>query len=103
MEHKIKVDKIAKSFFSQSLGLMFQRKKDLLMVFEKEQIVPLHNWFVFYPIDLVFLDKNKKVVEIKHNFKPFTFYTSKKKAKYLLELSKSKISPKLNDFVVIDK
>ena len=64
---------------------MFSRKKNLLFVFDKEQRVPLHNFFVFYPINLVFLDKDKKVIEIKKNFKPFTFYTSKNKAMYLLE------------------
>ena len=42
--------------------------------------------FVFCPIDVLFLDKNKKVVEIKENFMPFTFYTPKNKAKYVIEL-----------------
>ena len=64
---------------------MFSRKKNLLFEFEKEQKIPLHNFFVFYPINLVFLDKSKKVIEIKKNFKPFRVYTSKTKAKYLLE------------------
>lgn len=64
---------------------MFSKKKNLLFVFDKEQKIALHNFFVFYPINLVFLDKNKNVIEIKKNFKPFTFYTSKKKARYLLE------------------
>ena len=48
-------------------------------------------FFVFYPIDVLFLDKNKIVVEIKENFKPFTFYNPKKKSKYILELQKNTI------------
>jgi len=77
--------KVCKSNFSKTIGLMFSKKKNLLFEFNKEQKIPLHNFFVFYSINLVFLDKNKKVIEIKKNFKPFTFYTSKAKAKYLLE------------------
>ena len=77
--------KVCKTPLSKAIGLMFSRKKNLLFVLGKEQRVPLHNFFVFYPINLVFLDKNKKVIEIKKNFKPFTLYTSKKKASYLLE------------------
>jgi uncharacterized membrane protein (UPF0127 family) len=42
--------------------------------------------FVFFPIDVLFVDKNKKVVEIKESFMPFTFYNPEKKAKYVVEL-----------------
>jgi uncharacterized protein len=79
---------ICKSSLSKAVGLMFSKKSDkgLIFVFEKEQIVPLHMFFVFYPIDVLFLDKNRKVLEIKRNFKPFTCYTPKNKAKYLIEL-----------------
>ena len=65
---------------------MFSRRHNLVMVFPEERKVKLHNWFVFYPIDVLFLDKQKKIIEIKENFKPFTFYYSKKKASYVVEL-----------------
>jgi uncharacterized membrane protein (UPF0127 family) len=77
--------KLCKSALSKAVGLMFSRKRNLLFEFDKEQRIPLHNFFVFFPINLVFMDKNKRIIEIKKNFKPFTFYTSKEKAKYLLE------------------
>jgi len=84
--------KICRSIFSKTLGLMFSTKpKTLVFVFKKEKINPLHMLFVFYPIDVLFLDKNKKVAEIKNNFKPFTFYTPKKKSKYIIELPKDSI------------
>jgi len=66
---------------------MFSRKRNLLFVFDKEKRISLHNFFVFFPIDLVFLDKNRRIIEIKHNFKPFTFYKSKNNVKYVLELT----------------
>ena len=67
---------------------MFSSKKNLIFEFPKEEIIPLHMWFVFFSIDVLFLDSKKKVLEIKADFKPFTFYTPKNKAKYVLELEK---------------
>jgi len=84
--------KICRSIFSKSLGLMLSTKpKTLIFIFKKEKINPLHMLFVFYPIDVLFLDKNKIVVEIKENFQPFTFHTPSKKSKYILELPKDTI------------
>ena len=57
--------KLCKNSFSKALGLMFSRKsRTLLFVFSKEKMVSLHMFFVFYPIDVLFLDKNKKVVPL---------------------------------------
>ena len=74
--------------FSKFMGLMFsiKQKKSLIFQFKKEQKIYLHMLFVFYPIDVLFLDKNKIVVDRKENFKPFSFYISKKKALYAIEL-----------------
>lgn len=71
--------------------MLSTKPKTLVFIFKKEKINPLHMLFVFYPIDVLFLDKNKKVAEIKNNFKPFTFYTPKKKSKYIIELQKDSI------------
>lgn len=81
--------KICKSIFSKTFGLMFSlKRKSLIFIFREEKIIPLHMLFVFYPIDVLFLDKNKKVIEVKENFKSFSFYTPKKKARYITELPK---------------
>jgi len=71
------------------------------MIFNKERRISLHNFFVFYPIDILILDKNKKVIEIKNNFKPFTLWNAKNKGKYLIELGKeeSKNKVKVNDLL----
>jgi uncharacterized membrane protein (UPF0127 family) len=46
--------------------------------------------FVLFPIDVVYLDKNKRVVDIARNLRPFALnYTPKKPAKYLIELPAS--------------
>lgn len=88
-KNKVISDKelVCKNIFSQSLGLMFRRKQNLVMVFNNERKVSLHNFFVFYPIDIILLDKNNKIVEIKRKFKPFTFFNPQHKAKYIIELA----------------
>jgi uncharacterized membrane protein (UPF0127 family) len=81
--------KHCKTIFSKAKGLMFSPKikdKGLIFHFDKEQTVSLHMLFVFQTIDVLFLDKNKKVVEIKRKFKPFTFYMPKNKSVYVIEL-----------------
>ena len=84
--------KVCSSIFSKSIGLMFSKKrKSLIFVFEEETIVPLHMLMVFYPIDVLFLSKKKEVVEIKENFVPFSFYTPKSKALFIIELPKNTI------------
>ncbi|MBU1201613.1 MAG: DUF192 domain-containing protein [Nanoarchaeota archaeon] len=95
-----KEKKLCKSILSKTKGLMFSRRiKDegLVFFFDKSQRVSLHMLFVFFPIDIIFLDEKKRVVEVKESFKPFTFYTSKERIKYLIELpngtvKKTKIS-----------
>ena len=91
-QHKTISEKeiICKSPLSQARGLMFHlRKNNLVMVFPEERRISLHNFFVFYPIDVLVLDSALKVVEIKKNFLPFTFWKAKKKGKYLIELSQT--------------
>ncbi|MDP7323060.1 MAG: DUF192 domain-containing protein [Candidatus Woesearchaeota archaeon] len=83
--------KVCKSIFSKTFGLMFSKKKSLIFIFNKEKIIPLHMFFVFYPIEVSFLNKNKIVVEIKENFMPFSCYSPKNKAQYIIELPKGTI------------
>ncbi len=107
----IKEVKHCKSNFSQGLGLMLSRKnKNRALVFElkKEKKVPLHMFFVFYPIDVLYLDEDKngdkRIVEIKENFKPFTFYSPKNKAKYIVELPVNTVSKgqlNVNDIIML--
>jgi uncharacterized membrane protein (UPF0127 family) len=80
---------ICKSIISQTIGLMFSEAKPLVFILKKEKIIPLHMFFVFYPIDVLFLNKKNIVVEIKENFRPFTFYTPKNRSMYIIELPKN--------------
>ncbi|MBS3117818.1 DUF192 domain-containing protein [Candidatus Woesearchaeota archaeon] len=47
--------------------------------------------FVFAPLDIIWLDSKKKIVDIKKGVLPFTpWIVPKKKAKYMIELRKGK-------------
>jgi len=85
--------KLCDDELSKFIGLMFSKRRDraLILKFNKEKIISLHMLFVFYAIDVLFLDKNKIVVDKKESFKPFTLYKSKKKAIYAIELPKGTI------------
>ena len=74
--------RIADDIITKFVGLMFSKKENKALIFRfgKEKIISLHMLFVFYPIDVLFLNKNKVVVDKKENFRPFAFYKSGKKA-----------------------
>ena len=86
--------KICDNISSKFIGLMFSKdnkKIALILKFAEEKIISLHMFFVFYPIDVLFLNKNKIVVDKKENFKPFTFYKSMEKSMYAIELPNAAI------------
>lgn len=81
--------------FSKTKGLRFSKplkeKQALILVAEKESIreTMIDMLFVFFSIDVLWLDKNKRVVDIRRNVKPFTFLiVPKRPAKYIIELKK---------------
>lgn len=86
LKNKVKEIRHCKSIISKMIGLMFSRKRDRALVFhfKKESYVDLHMFFVFYPIDVFWLNKDKKVIDFKKGFKPFTL-TGSRKAMYIIE------------------
>jgi len=81
-----KTHKDCKSTWSKARGLMFSKQKTLVFYFKKPQIVSLHMAFVFFAIDVLFIDENSTIVEIKRNFTPYSYYKPKKKAKIVIEI-----------------
>ena len=54
--------KICKSFLSKTIGLIFSLKpKTLLFIWKEEKIRNIHMILVFFPIDVLWLNKNKKL------------------------------------------
>ncbi len=79
--------KICDSILSKGFGLMFRPKPSCLVFqYDKEVNVGLHMWFVFFPIEVIWLDSNLKVVHMLKDFKPFSSYNPKTLAKFVVEL-----------------
>ncbi|MDP6642141.1 MAG: DUF192 domain-containing protein [Candidatus Nanoarchaeia archaeon] len=103
MKRVIKNYQIYKDPISQFIGLRFSKRSNNVLIFElnKESRMgaSIDMLFVFYPINVVWLDKNKKIVDIKKNLKPFTpLIIPRKKAKYILEFT-NPISMKIGDTI----
>ncbi len=63
--------RIAKSFFSRLLGLMFKKEisRDSALCFYRASSI--HTFFMRFPIDIVFLDKDKKIIRISEALRPW--------------------------------
>lgn len=85
----------ADSFWTRFRGLMFRRNfsedKALLFTFPEERSFQIHTFFVFFSIDLVYLDENFEVIEIEKDVSPFRGYTPEKKANNLVEFRSGKV------------
>ena len=89
--------RIASSSWDKLKGLMFESKErfNYALVFllqrESKAMATIHMLFVFSPIDVVYLNKEQKVVDVVRNLQPFTpSYTPKKPAKFFIELPAGK-------------
>lgn len=93
-QYALKNPKLLTSMCSQAWGLMFRKAvpQPYIFIFNKPKRVALHMFFVFTTIDVLYLDKDKKVIEYKENFLPFTYYRPKNKASYIVELPKHTIA-----------
>lgn len=85
-----KKTKPCNSLNEKALGLMFSKRDQdmgLIFNFESMQKISIHMLFVFYPIDILWLDDNNKVVWIKKNLAPFClYYEPKFKARFMIEV-----------------
>ncbi|MDP1695075.1 MAG: DUF192 domain-containing protein [Candidatus Woesearchaeota archaeon] len=82
--------KVYQNILLLAKGLRFssplKNKQGLLLASPKEDLGAIDMHFVFFPIDVVWLDKNKKIIHIARKVQPFTPYVAPpKKAQYILE------------------
>ncbi len=88
---------LAETPWQKMKGLMFEDPKRfdyaLIFVLPRESVVnaSIHMLFVFFPIDVVYLSRERKVVDIVKNLQPFALgYAPKKPAKFFVELPAGK-------------
>jgi len=99
----IEVD-VADNFWKRMVGLSLSEKKNMFFPLPYESKWSIWMFLVKYPLKIIFIDKNKTVIDIKEaeplSFNPKTWKTYKPKnsCKYILETSfdlKIKIGDKI--------
>ena len=86
---------LADTGFKKARGLMLRRKLDKALVFllgrETKIGAAIHSYFVLFSFDIIWLDGQKKVVDMR-TVGPFRLIEMpKEKAKYFIELPKGSI------------
>lgn len=80
----------AGTLIGQMIGLMFRRSipQDYALIFDMrwEQYIGIHMLFVPFPIDLLYLDSNRQIVDLRHMRAWTGIATSKKPARYAIEM-----------------
>ena len=96
-QHNLNIQaEIAKNPYQLAKGLMFRKSLNenngMLFIFndEKNRTFWMKNTKI--PLDIIFISKDKKIVDIKENFLPCSniscpSYTSTQSAKYILEIN----------------
>ncbi len=81
-----------RNLFARGWGLRFRKPKEnraIVLVLGSESVSgsAIDMFFVFYPIDVLWLDSKFRIVDVKTNLKPFSGITQPKApAKYVVEL-----------------
>ncbi len=86
----------AKSFIGRVRGLMFKRNLEEgrgLLIQLRYRYPSVHSCFMSFPIDLIFLDPGKKVVDV-HSLNPWRFYSARGSCAWVLEVGSGTIVEK---------
>lgn len=87
-------EEYATDLIGQTLGLMFRKTFNGALVFpmRRPSREPVHMLFMRFPIDLVFLDQDLRIVYLAEELKPWTGYCQPPcRYSYLVELPAGKI------------
>ncbi len=80
---------LSRTVLSQALGLMFRKKipSDYSMIFvlKKPSYVGIHMLFVFFPIDVIFLDEEKRIMGLS-SLKPWLGFKAMNNVRYVIEM-----------------
>jgi uncharacterized protein len=93
------------SLFSKTKGLMFSKKlkkgKSVILVsdFGPRFGSAIGMLFVFFPLDVVFLNKNKEVVDVRKAYPFLSHIVPKKNSKYVIEMNKGENKLRMGDKV----
>ena len=86
---------IADTFFSRLRGTMFKKKLERGLILKLPNTrsrsgSAIHMFFVMFPLDIIFADSDKKVVDVV-SIDPWKTHTPKKPSMYVIEMEKGTI------------
>ena len=85
LKNIVKHSEKCKSLLSKAKGFMLSfSKKPKFFIFSKEQEVRIHTFFCFFPLKIIYFNKNLRIIK-QEIAKPFRILKSVK-AKYVLEV-----------------
>lgn len=87
--------KICKKFKDRLLGNCFKKEITEILIFPKCNSI--HTFFMKIPIDVIILDKNKKVIYIKKKLKPWKILLPKKGGYYTIEYPANSTNHEINE------
>ena len=98
----IKNVSLESDFLSKVIGLMFRKRGRIMMKFIFESKHGIWMPFMKFPLDILYIDSDKCIVDIKYNVKPISFnlktwkvYSPCKKCKYILEVESGQLRRKI--------
>lgn len=83
---------LANTFFSRLIGLLGRKGFEVGEALIIKPANQIHTFFMRFPIDVVFVDKQDKVVALKENLSPFRLTPFYFRASYCIELPKGAIN-----------
>ncbi|MBS3815758.1 MAG: DUF192 domain-containing protein, partial [Hadesarchaea archaeon] len=66
--------------------------KALVFILSEPKRYSIHTFFMFFPIDLIYLNEDFEVIEIKKGLSPWSTYKSSEKASFLIEFSSGRVN-----------
>jgi uncharacterized membrane protein (UPF0127 family) len=79
----------ARSTFRHASGLMFRKSIEydhsMIFILKKPSHVSIHMLFVFFPIDVLFLNEEKKIMGLSR-LRPWIGYKAMEDIKYIIEM-----------------
>lgn len=84
---------LAEDEFERQTGLMYRttmkENRGMLFIFDKSDMKSFYMKNTYLPLDIIFIDENKKIINISKNTKPLNEQSvySKAPAKYVLEIN----------------
>ena len=103
---------VAKTIEERRIGLMYRKKllsnEGMLFIFPHEKIIQLWMKNTYIPLDVIFISKNKVIVDMKKSMEKLseTIIESKVKSKYALEFNAgliNKLNIKIGDKILFNE